>query len=103
MQLKTLDSVPKNRQIVAASINNKMSGSHAHVAEAVEIIRSGKAEKYNISVKFYTRLHMEWMAACDLGKHWEKLSKCPTYFGIDEDGNYCVVKDGVFKWLKELS
>lgn len=34
-----------------------------------------------------TRIHMKFMAACDLGDNWTRMANGPTLWRQDEDGN----------------
>lgn len=64
-----------------------------------EIIRTGADAiiwvQLNNDYKYLiTQAHAEFMAACDLGKQWEDLSKCKPIFCNDKDG-YFLTKEMV--------
>ena len=68
----------KNSEIVAANINNKtITNDPITIREAINL---------DLSIQFLTRMHMEFMASCDLGIRWENLAKSRTLFIIDQDG-----------------
>jgi len=65
------------REIVAAMIGDKITTSKRHIATAIELDQP---------IYFIDRLHMELMAAMDLGPQWTALAEAPTLFKVDKDG-----------------
>jgi hypothetical protein len=65
------------REIVAAMIGDKITTSKRHIASAIEL---------DLPIYLIDRLHMELMAAMDLGPQWTALAEAPTLFKLDKDG-----------------
>jgi hypothetical protein len=65
------------REIVAAKIGTLITTNRTHILSAIEL---------KLDVQFIDRLHMEMMAAMDLGPQWKALAEAPTIFRIDPEG-----------------
>lgn len=65
------------KEIVAALINGIVTNDINQIISSIESRKK---------IRLLSRAEMQFMAACDLGKNWENLSKSKTLFLIGEDG-----------------
>lgn len=91
--MKIVKNCPPMRQIVAVMIDDTITNKNEHVAMAMQALAKGHGK----NIQLLNRLHMQFMAAADLGERWTALAKGPTFFGLDKKGRPCLVEGGVWK------
>lgn len=66
------------KEIVGARIGNTITNNKTKIRDAVA---------NGTITHFLDRKHMQFMAACDLGRNWDLMASGPTLFCIDDKGN----------------
>lgn len=66
------------KEIVGARIGTIITNDAHTIAAALE---------HNLVMDLLDRQRMQWMAAMDLGVHWEAMANSPTLFCINSAGD----------------